>query len=126
MRARARRNSKRTQRATSSVDAPSPSAVYMPASRAKNEFATVLEEVLRGREVVITKHKAPKAVVVSMERFNALTTAATPNLGALTASFDSRLARMQTSDARTNMRNAFNASPAELAQAAVNAARSRR
>jgi prevent-host-death family protein len=97
----------------------------MPATQAKNQFASILEEVIQGRQVVITKHKAPKAVVISVEKYKALTEAATPSLNALTAEFDARLARMQTAAARAAMQTAFNASSDDLGRAAQQAARRR-
>ena len=39
----------------------------------KKQFARVLEMVLQGAAVVITKHDAPKAVLLSVDEFNALT-----------------------------------------------------
>ncbi len=42
------------------------------ASQAKNEFGRVLEKVIQGGVVVITKHDAPKAVLMSLDEFNAL------------------------------------------------------
>src|SRR5262249_50094405 len=46
------------------------------ASEAKSEFGRVLELAIQGRAVVITKHDAPKAVLISVENFNALSGAA--------------------------------------------------
>src|SRR5271163_1134979 len=41
------------------------------ATDAKNEFARVLESVIRGNRVFITKHDAPKAVLISIDEFEA-------------------------------------------------------
>jgi antitoxin Phd len=101
----------------------SESASYIPASEAKNRFATVLDTVSKGQEVYITKHNAPKAVVISVERFMALSGAATSVLDRLTAEFDARLARMQTPAARSAMERAFHASPDDLGKAASKAGR---
>jgi len=100
-------------------------SVTVPAATAKNNFATILDEVIQGRDVVITKHNNPKAVVISIEKFGALTNASTLNLGALTSEFNTRLARMQTVEAKNAMQAAFDASPEELGRAALGAARSR-
>jgi prevent-host-death family protein len=81
--------------------------------------------VIQGRVVVITKHAAPKAVLVSLDEFNALTRAAESKLDTLSGEFDALLARMQTPKARAGMRAAFNASPKQLGKAAVAAARKR-
>ena len=102
----------------------SESTSYIPASEAKNRFAAVLDTVSKGQEVFITKHNAPKAVVISVERFMALSGAARSVLDRLTAEFDARLARMQTPAARNAMERAFHASPADLGKAALKAARS--
>jgi antitoxin Phd len=101
------------------------SAVYIAASEAKNRFATLIESVNKGQEVYIMKHNAPKAVVLSVERYRALSAGANSVLANLTAEFDARFARMQTTDAQAAMEKAFNASPDELGKAAVRAARSR-
>lgn len=95
------------------------------ATEAKNQFARALDIVTHGGLVVITKHDAPKAVLVSVDDFNALASAGTPNLDTLSARFDAMLAAMQTPKARAAMTAAFNASPEELGKAAVAAARKR-
>lgn len=96
------------------------------ATDAKKEFGRVLEVAVQGGLAVITKHDAPKAVVLSIEEFNALAGANERKLDTLSEEFDTLLARMQTPDARTAMEVAFGASPKELGAAAVNAARKRR
>ena len=100
-------------------------ASSVTATDAKKQFGRVLEMVLRGGAVVITKHDAPKAIVLSMEEFSALTDARTPRLDDLSADFDAMLARMQQPRARAGMKAAFGASPKELGKAAVAAARKR-
>jgi len=95
------------------------------ATDAKKQFGQVLELVLRGGVVVITKHDAPKAIVLSMDEFNALTQVAESRLDSLSAGFDAMLARMQTPRTRAGMKTAFGASPKELGRAAVTAARKR-
>lgn len=95
------------------------------ASEAKSEFGRVLEMAIQGGAVVITKHDAPKAVLISVEHFNALSGAAQTQLDTLSHEFDALLARMQTSEARRGMKAAFAASGKRLGKAAVAAARSR-
>jgi antitoxin Phd len=104
--------------------APAPAASFT-ATDAKKEFGRVLEIVLRGGRVVITKHDAPKAVVLSMDEFTALTQATERTLEALSGHFDALLAGMQTPKARAGMKAAFDAGPRELGRAAVAAARRR-
>lgn len=95
------------------------------ASDAKNEFARVLDIAMQGGAVVITKHDAPKAVLISVESFNALSDAARTKLDTLSREFDALLAGMQTSKTRRGMKAAFAASGKRLGTAAVSAARSR-
>jgi antitoxin Phd len=93
------------------------------ATTAKNEFGRILEMVTKGGAVVITKHGAPKAVLISVDEFNALSHASEKKLDSLTNEFDALLARMQTPHARAAMRSAFEASPLLLGAAAVAAAK---
>lgn len=95
------------------------------ASEAKSEFGRVLDMAIQGGAVVITKHDAPKAVLISVENFNALSGAAETKLDTLSQEFDALLARMQTSTARRGMKAAFAASGKRLGKAAVAAMRSR-
>jgi antitoxin Phd len=118
----ARRNA--ISAARSVPEAPGESARFT-ATQAKNEFARALELALQGGSVVITKHDAPKAILISMDEFNKLTHAAEFKLNTLSAEFDSMLDRMQTAKARSAMQSAFSASPKELGKAAVSAARKR-
>ncbi len=100
-------------------------ASSVTATDAKKQFGRILELVLRGGAVVITKHDAPKAIVLSMDEFDALTKGAENRLDSLSADFDAMLGRMQTPKARASMKAAFGASPKELGRAAVAAARKR-
>lgn len=95
------------------------------ASDAKNQFGRVLETALADGFVMITKHDAVKAVLVSVEEFTALAGAREPALDTLSREFDRLLARMQTPKSRAGMRSAFEATPRQLGQAAVEGARRR-
>ncbi|MGH8638596.1 MAG: type II toxin-antitoxin system Phd/YefM family antitoxin [Burkholderiales bacterium] len=95
------------------------------ASEAKSEFGRVLEMAVQGGAVVITKHDAPKAVLISVENFNALAGATETRLDTLNSEFDALLARMQTPTARRGMKTAFAAPEKQLGQAAVAATRRR-
>ena len=97
----------------------------MTATQAKNEFGRVLDRVLRGRRVVITRHDAPKAVLISIEEYQELARAPELQLNSLSGEFDAVLARMQTPKARAGMKRAFGASPKQLGKAAASAARKR-
>jgi antitoxin Phd len=107
------------------VAAPIPPGTAFTATDAKKEFGRVLEIVLRGGRVLITRHDQPKAVVLSMDEFNALTQATARTLETLGGHFDALLAGMQTPKARAGLRAAFEATPGELGRAAVAAARRR-
>ena len=100
-------------------------ASAITATDAKNEFGRVLEMAIQGGIVVITKHDEPKAVLISVREFNALTNANRIKLDALSGEFDALLARMQTPAARAGMKAAFEASPKQMGNAAVAAARKR-
>lgn len=95
-------------------------------TEAQNEFGRILDAASRGDDVVITKHNAPRAVLISVDRYETLARADENALGRLTEQFDALLERMQTPDAIAGMKRAFEASPEELGKAAVAAARRRR
>jgi antitoxin Phd len=95
------------------------------ATEAKNKFGLLLERAMQGGVVVITKHDAPKAVLISMDEYTALAGAPEAKINTLTAEFDSLLVRMQRRGLRNSMQSAFRASPKQLGKAAVVAARKR-
>jgi prevent-host-death family protein len=95
------------------------------ATEAKNEFGRVLDAAIHGGIVVITKHDTPKAVLLALDEFRTLVDARKSRLDSLRGDFDALLARMQTPEARAGMKAAFNATPAQLGEAAVTAARGR-
>ena len=97
----------------------------VPSTSAKNEFGRILERAIQGGKIVITKHGEPKAVLLSIADFRALTNAHRAGIEALTNEFDSLLAGMQTPAARAGMKAAFDATPKEMGNAATTAARKR-
>lgn len=97
--------------------------VSVTATQAKKEFGAILEKAIQGGVVVITKHDAPKAVLISIDEFMARTPES--KINSLSAEFDELLARMQRPGARASMQAAFNASPVQLGKAARAAARRR-
>jgi antitoxin Phd len=99
--------------------------VSIRATDVKNEFGRVLERVIQGGIIVITKHDAPKAVLISVDEFNALSNANRVKLDTLSGEFDALLARMQAPAASVGMKAAFDASPKQMGMAAVKAARKR-
>jgi len=101
---------------------PAPS---VSATDAKNQFAQVMDTASRVGTVFITKHDTPKAVLLSVDEFYALSGASTRRLDALSDEFDALLARMQQPGARERMQAAFDTSSEELGQAAVTAVQRR-
>ena len=63
------------------------------------------------------------AVVLSLDAYQALLSVQSRPLDTLSHEFDALLQQMQTPQARQGIMDAFDASPEELGQAAVNAAR---
>jgi antitoxin Phd len=99
--------------------------IKISATEAKNKLGEVLDSVIQRGMVLITKHETPKAVLLSMEEYGALSSATQTRLDALNGEFDALLARMQTAKARAGMKAAFAASPKQLGKAAVAVARKR-
>jgi antitoxin Phd len=95
----------------------------VPATRLKNEFGTIFEQAVRSGAVAITKHDTARAILISMEEFEALVGDRSNSLDKLSAQFDGLLARMQTPAAKKGIAAAFKASPKVLGRAAVKAAR---
>ena len=99
------------------------------ASRFKNEFGAIFERAALGGAVAITKHDSPKAVLLSYAEFEALVKSRSPALDELSARFDAQfertLMRMQSPGAKKAMADAFDAPPAKLGRAAVQAQRKR-
>jgi antitoxin Phd len=96
------------------------------ATEAKNEFGRLLEQAIQGTTVLITKHDSPRAVLISIDHYQALQEAPQAKLNTLTEQFDTLLERMQTPKARRGMAAAFGANNKQLGKAAVVAARKRR
>jgi prevent-host-death family protein len=92
----------------------------------KNAFASVWDRMIAEGAVAITKHEKPKAVLLSVERFEELVRSSRPALDQLTEEFDSLLAGLQSTKARRGMASAFKAGPDELGRSAVSAARKRK
>lgn len=93
------------------------------ATQVKNEFGSILEKAMHGGPVAITRHEAPKAVLLSYDEFVRLTEDRAPKLDDLSQEFDELLSRMQTPKAKQGIAAAFNAAPARVGRAAVTAAR---
>jgi antitoxin Phd len=99
--------------------------IKMTATDAKNQMGHVLDTVMQGGVVLITKRETPRAAVIPMAEYEKFSRATEARLSALSGEFDALLARMQTPGARVGMQAAFDATPEQLAKAAVNFARKR-
>ena len=86
----------------------------------------MLDRALARGIVAITRDDRPRAVVLSMEEYEALAPQIDDPLEVLRAEFDALVERMQTADAAAAGRALFEASPRELGRAARSAARARR
>ena len=98
------------------VDIPS-----VASTEVKNAFGTMLDRVAAGGAVAITRHDAPRAVLVSYEEFQSLARSRATSLEALDAEFDDLLDRMQTPKAKKGVAAAFDAPPSALGRAAIKA-----
>ena len=105
---------------------PAPRVAEMPtisATELKNATADVFEQVASRRAVAITRHEKPRAVLLSVEQYEALTGQQNPDwLEKLHEEYRGLLDRMQGPKQRTAAERAFNATPEELGEAAVWAA----
>jgi antitoxin Phd len=95
----------------------------IPAEQLKNAPGTVLDKAAAGRAVAVTRRSAPRAVILSIEDFQALARDRSPGLGDLEGRFDQLVASMQTKESRAGVAALFRASPDDLGRAAVAAAR---
>ena len=101
------------------------SLTTMRASDAKNQFGQALDSALSGRAVLITKHDQPKAILMSIEEFDAMTMRQR-KLDALSAEFDAMYARMQTPESKAGVDRFLAAKPEDFGAAAVEAAKAKR
>ena len=89
----------------------------------KNSTADVIEQVASKRAMAITRHDKPRAVLVSIEEYEALTGQEPEYLLGLMEKYRGMVDRMQGPEQRAAAERAFNATPEELGAAAVAAAR---
>ncbi|MBJ7327664.1 MAG: type II toxin-antitoxin system Phd/YefM family antitoxin [Chthoniobacterales bacterium] len=102
-----------------------PRVAEMPsitATELKNSTADVFEQVAARRAVAITRHDKPRAVLLSVDAYEALTGVRPAWLEDLHAEYRGMLDRMQGPEQRAAAERAFNATPEELGAAAVWAA----
>lgn len=89
------------------------------------QFGRVLKQVIQGNTVLITEDDTPKAVLMPLDEFTALSRATEFVPGTVNIDSDSFLIQMQTPGMRTAMKAAFDASPEELGESALAAVRKR-
>lgn len=104
---------------------PAPRIAEMPsisATELKNATADVFEQVASRRAVAITRHDKPRAVLLSVEQYEALTGQRPDWLEKLHEEYRGMLDRMQGPEQRAAAEKLFKATPEELGEAAVWAA----
>ena len=95
------------------------------ATAAKNSLGAVLQKAQTQGAVAITQRNKPRAVVLSMDEFEAMVARLPDELGTLREEFDALVTRAQKPGARAAGRALFKATPAELGRAAVASSRKR-
>ena len=104
---------------------PAPRVQELPtitATELKNATADVFEQVAAKQAVAITRHEKPRAVLLSVEQYEALTGQRPDWLEQLHEEYCGMLDRMQGPEQRAAAERAFNATPQELGEAALRAA----
>ena len=87
------------------------------ATTAKNAFGKVLEQALSQGMVLITRHASARAVLLSVEEYQAMLDRVPDPLQVLGAEFDALVAKMRKPKARMAGRMLFKASGIELGKA---------
>lgn len=93
------------------------------ATAAKNSFGEVMDRALAKGMVAITRQGKPRAVMLSMEEYEALAARVEDPLVVVDGELEALVERMQSPAAAAAGRALFTASPAELGRAARAAAR---
>ena len=97
------------------------SVTTTPTTKAKKEFAAIMDQVALSGAVVITRYNIPKVVLLSYSEFESMVSTQSRTLDEFGT--DVLLAHMQSQKARKAMDTAFTASPSKLGSAAVKAFR---
>lgn len=93
------------------------------ATELKNKTADVFDLVAAKRAVAIRRHDKPRAVLLSMEEYAALTGGGEPLwLEEIKAEYRGMLDKMQTPEHKAAVNRLFEATPEELGEAAVRGA----
>ncbi len=96
------------------------------ATELKNSTADVIEQVAARRAIAITRHDKPRAVLVSIEEYEALTGQDPEWLEGLKQKYQGLLDSMQGPEQRSAAERLFQATPEELGAAAVLAAQKKK
>ena len=108
-----------------STHTPAPRVQELPtitATELKNATADVFEQVATKQAVAITRHEKPRAVLLSVEQYEALTGQRPDWLEELHEEYRGMLDRMQGPEQRAAADKLFQATPQELGEAALWAA----
>ncbi len=108
-----------------STHIPTPRVQELPtitATELKNATADVFEQVAAKQAVAITRHEKPRAVLLSVEQYEALTGQRPDWLEQLHEEYRGMLDRMQGPEQRAIADKLFQATPQELGEAALRAA----
>ena len=92
------------------------------ATELKNSTADVFEQVAAKQAIAITRHEKPRAILLSVEQYEALTGHRPEWLEKLHEEYRGMLERMQGPEQRAGAEKLFRATPEELGQAALWAA----
>ena len=92
------------------------------ATELKNSTADVFEQVAAKQAIAITRHEKPRAILLSVEQYEALTGQRPEWLEKLHGEYRGMLERMQGPEQRAGAEKLFRATPEELGQAALWAA----
>lgn len=100
---------------------PSQELPSAPASKLKNAFKPVFQQVLKDGAVSITRNRRREAVVMSAELYDQIIAelASRDPLEVLRKEYEVRFAAMQTDEAKAAYEDAFDASSEELGKAAI-------
>ena len=104
---------------------PAPRISEMPvitATELKNTTADVFDQVAARRAVAITRHDKPRAVLLSIEQYEALTGQRPDWLEGLYAECQDMVKRMQSPEQKAAAERLFQATPEELGEAALRGA----
>ena len=92
------------------------------ATELKNSTADVFEQVAAKQAIAITRHEKPRAILLSVEQYEALAGQRPEWLEKLHEEYRGMLERMQGPEQRAGAEKLFRATPEELGQAALWAA----